>query len=354
MFSRKTSLFGLAATLLAALTSGPALALPLSPGDRLRLFIPGEEGLPEAERLSATYEVNLDGTLKIPYIPPIPVAGREVEDIEAQLAQDLVARGFFQPQSSQLSLQIFEWAPVQVTIAGAVFDPGRVLINQAESKGRDLPASIATVSGDYPPERYLTSALQLVGGIKPNADVRNVRVLRGNREQVVDLSGVFTGSPVDDIPLAAGDQVIVPELAEDQPNLVRPSQITPTTVRVFFSNLAEDNARGNAGTVEQFAYGARFSQAVVAANCVGGKRSVNAKRTAVLIRTDRDTGETVAMERPVESLIKDSGSSEANPFLLPEDSVVCYDSNVQNLAGVFNFLNTVLNPISVIKRIIFE
>ncbi|MCA1991838.1 MAG: polysaccharide export protein [Coleofasciculus sp. S288] len=328
----------------------PSWALPLSPGDRLRLFIPGEEGLPDNERFSATYEVNLDGTLKIPYLAPFPVAGREVSQVEQQIRQALIGGGFFQPQFLRVSLQIFEWAPVQVTIAGAVYDPGRYLINsEEESKGRDLPAAIATVSGDYPPERYLTSAIRLAGGVKPNANLSAIRLIRGGQEQLVDLSGVFTGAPVEDVALIAGDQVIVPEVELAQNDLVRPSQVTPATIRVFLSNLSTPREGANV-QAQEMPYGARFSQAVIAANCVGGRTTTRGRR-AVLVQTDRATGETKTVERSVEDLVRNASDDTVNPYLMRDDSVVCYDSTTTNVTSVFNAIGNILNPINIIRNL---
>lgn len=347
----RSFLLGSMATVAAIVVSAPALALPLSPGDRVRLFIPGEQELPETERFSATYEVNLDGTIKFPYLDPIQAAGREVSQVEQELRQRLIREGFFQPDFLRVSLQIFEWAPVQVTVAGAVFFPGRILINDAGTKGQDLPASIATVSGDYPPGRYITAALNSVGGVRPNADVRNVRLIRGNREEIVDLSGVFTGAPVQDVPLIAGDQLIVPELESFRNEQVRPSQVTPTTIPVFLSNLATPNQGGGTET-QQLPYGSRFSQAVVLARCVGGTRTTNARRRAVLVQTDRITGQTRTIERSVEDLVKESADDTTNPFLMPEDSVVCYDSRITNISGVLNFIGNILNPLNGLRNLI--
>lgn len=330
--------------------STPVRALPLSPGDRLRLFIPGEEGLPDNERFSATYEVNVDGNINIPYLPPLRASGREILELRQNIEQALISGGFFQRDFLRVSLEIFEWAPVQVTVGGAVFYPGRVLINQTESKGRDLPAAIATLSGDYPAERYLTDAIQAVGGVTPNANVEQVRLIRGGQEQQIDLSGVFTGAPVNDVALIAGDQVVVPEVDRTQNQLVRLSQITPNSIRVYLSNLTNPNV--GAPRADELPYGSRFSQAVVAANCLGGSSSINAKRRAVLVQTNRVTGETQTFESRVEDLVKNSSTNpEVNPFLMPEDSVACYDSTATNIGNVFNLIGNIFNPIRALQEI---
>lgn len=327
----------------------PSWALPLSPGDRLRVTIPADEALPESDRFSGIYEVNLDGTIQLPFIDPVSVTGLELNQVRQRLTSILVNEGFFQPNFLRVSVNIVEWAPIQVTVSGAVFEPGRFLINPRQEDGDDPP--IVPLTGDYPPNRYLTVALFNAGGIRPEADILNVRLIRGTQEQVIDLSGVFTGEPIDDIPLIAGDRVIVPQRDIIQSELVRPSQITPELISVFMSNLSVPTF-GGTPQVQQVPYGSRFSQAVVAAKCVGGTTALNAKRRATLLQTDRTTGQTIVLDRSVEELVRQSTDNQDNPFLMPDDGLVCYDSSLTNVASIFNTIGTILNPISGIESLL--
>ncbi len=52
--------------------------LYLSLGDCVRLSIPSEEAIPNAERFSAIYEVKFDRTHQVPYLEPLPATGREL------------------------------------------------------------------------------------------------------------------------------------------------------------------------------------------------------------------------------------------------------------------------------------
>jgi polysaccharide biosynthesis/export protein len=333
----------------------PGVALPLSAGDRLRIQTPSDDQLPAEStfRLSGLYEVNLDGTLQIPFLDPQPAAGLEAAQVEKRLAELLVQRGFFRAESLQLSVRVAQWAPVQVTVAGETFFPGRVLINVLpDSSDNPFPrprAAPLTQAGENPSERYLSAALRQAGGLKPSADIRNIRLIRGKQERVLDLSGIVTGQPVPDVPLVAGDQVIVPKLANLETALVRPSQVTPRTIQVLISNLTQPAARG--GQIVPMEYGTRFSQAVVVAGCVGGAKATNAKRRSTLVQTDRTTGVTRVLDRSVESLMRQSTNDADNPFLMPQDSVVCYDSRVTNATGVVRLLSDVLSPFFLIQRI---
>jgi polysaccharide biosynthesis/export protein len=343
--SLKALLFNL---LFSGLSALPAMALPLSPGDRLEVSIPNDT------YFARVYEVNQDGNLEIPYLGLLPVGGLEPPEVQTKLSEALIEKKFFPPNRLQLSVQVLLWAPVQVSVAGAVFQPGRILINDPS----DPPAitSFSTdsrqVTGSYPVRRYLTVAVRAAGGVLPTADLTQVKLVRNNQEQIVDLSGIFVGSPIVDIPLIAGDQVVVPPSDRFQPELMRPSQITPPGIKVFVSNLtvpATSNATSAVGNQQEgitFPYGARFSQAVISANCAGGIVATNADRKAILIRVDTLSGKTTVVERKVEDLLRNSTSNEDNPPLLPRDGVACYDSDMTNTRDIFRSISELLNPLN--------
>ncbi len=325
----------------------PLSALPLSHGDRIRLLIP------EGELFNGVYEVNTDGTITIPYLAPLPVVGLEIPIIQDLIKTQLITKKYFQPQFLQITVLPLALAPVAVNVSGETFQTGRVLINNrsAEVRAQQLTQS----SGDYAPDRFLTSALRSAGGVMPNADVTKISIIRQNKKLTVDLSGIFTGEPVEDVPLIAGDMIIVPKRDTIDPRIVRPSQITPPGITVFLSNLTVPASSNSSSAIGKdasgFPYGSRFSQAVFAANCVGGTAPTNAPRRAVLVRTDRLSGETVAIDRSVEDLIRNSQDQIANPFLMPQDSVACYDSTVTEVRGVLDFVGDILNPIKLIRDI---
>lgn len=358
MSLNKPAIFLLSAVV-ALLGVSPASALPLSPGDRLRLFIPADSDLPESQRISGLYEVNLDGTLQFPFLDPLPAAGLELPEVEQRLSQTLIEKGLFRASGLRVSIKVFQWAPVQVTISGATFEPGRVLINSQPTNSTSgnqisIPTPIAgtiPVSGNYPPERYLTAAIRLAGGVMPDADIRNIRLVRNNRTQVIDLSGVFSGESERDVPLIAGDQVIVPRLGSMQNDLVRPSQLTPSVVPIFVSNITAPSGAGNTNRATELAYGTRFSNAVVSSGCVGGNIATTGKRRVTLMQTDRTTGKTTVLDQPVETLLRSSTDNTNNPFLMPRDGIVCYDSKRENTTGILRFISDILNPFNTIRGI---
>ena len=138
-------------------------------------------------RLSGLYDVNVDGTLQIPFLEPQPAVGLEVVEVQKKLAEALVSKGYFRAESLELSVSVVSWAPIQVTVAGDTFRPGRVLINAAaeQRSGQEGQTTLAgdVLSGSYAPDRYLSTAIRAAGGLKPSADLQHIRLLRGKQER---------------------------------------------------------------------------------------------------------------------------------------------------------------------------
>lgn len=326
--------------------SEPSLSLPLSPGDRIKVSIP------EGDLFNGIYVVNLDGTVKIPYLEAMSVSGLEPPQVEQALTQSLIEKGLFNPSFVQVNVQVIEWAPVQINVEGATFQPGRILINQR--KPEEL-ANLTQASGDYPPDRFLTVAIRAAGGVLPNADIKHIRLIRNQQESTIDLSGILTGKPIQDLPLIADDQIVIPDAGRFQNELVRPSQITLDGVRVFLSNLTEPASSNSSAAISKdataFVYGSRLSQAVIAGNCAGGARSTNARRHALLVRTDRMTGQTQVVDQPIENLLRKPNDDASNPMLMPDDGIACYDSTVVDVRGIAQLLGNILSPFSLLLNL---
>lgn len=324
--------------------------IPLSPGDRIRLTIPGIGG----EEFTGEYEVNFNGSLEVPFIAPVSVLGLTAPEVEARLRDRLLQEQLFLPSQLRISVQVLDYAPVQIAINGEVFEPGRILLSRETALLADVEGQVVELPGDYPLERYLTSALKAIGGVKPTADVSKVQVLRGTRSAVVDLSGIFSGTSVTDFPLVSGDQITIPNAGVFQRALVRPSQITPDSVDLYVSNVTQPGGGSVlSGTdninVASFKYGTNLAQALVSARCVGGTPSTNANRRALLIQTDKETGSLTTSEYSVNDLIVESAqTSEENPFLMPNDAFACYDSRNTNLRGILGTVVDFINPLNLL------
>jgi polysaccharide export outer membrane protein len=326
----------------------PAWGLPLSAGDRVKVTIP------EGEEFSGIFEINLNGELELPYVRGLQVTGLEPQQVEQRIHQALVKQGYFQPSFLKVSVNVVQWAPVEVFVSGSTFQPGRVLINEwSDAEQTQAPVQL---SGQAPFKRFLSAAIRQAGGVTPTADVRSVELIRGDRRQKIDLSGIFTGEPFKDLPLIAGDRVVIPDAGTIDPMIVRPSQITPVGVKIFISNLtvpAAGNAVAGIGRdATSFPYGSRFSQAVVSGNCAGGALWTNARRRAILVTTEPQTGKTRVLERNVEDLLRRSTDNRSNPYLMANDAVACYDSGVTNFRDVLGLIRDIVVPGALIYDVI--
>lgn len=318
----------------------PAKSLPLSPGDRVKITIP------EGEEFSGIFEINLNGELELPYLRNVLAAGLEPNQLQRRIQHHLVSQGFFQPSFLKVSVSIVQWAPVEVFVSGATFQPGRVLINEwSDAEQTQAPVQ---QSGQAPFNRFLSVAIRQAGGLLPTADVSAVELIRGSQRQVINLSGIFSGEPLKDVPLIAGDHVVVPDGGRLNPVIVRPSQITPAGVKIFISNLtvpASSNATSAIGRdATSFPYGSRFSHAVVSGNCTGGTMLTNAHRRAVLVRTDTPSGKTTRLDVGVEELLQQASGNARNPYLMPNDAIACYDSAAINFRDVVRLIGEIIAP----------
>jgi polysaccharide export outer membrane protein len=70
-------------------------------------------------------------------------------------------------------------------VTGAVFQPGRILINDRPVARQAQQQTQQT--GDYPTGRYLSAALKGAGGIRPDADIKCIRLIRQGKHQTIDL-----------------------------------------------------------------------------------------------------------------------------------------------------------------------
>lgn len=298
----------------------------------------------EDETFNGDYVISRDGTLKLPFLPPIRAQGRTAAQIEDDISAKLLAEDFY-AERPRLSVRAADFASVTVGVSGAVFEPKAVEIGGVP--GDQVDSRRQGALGASTEARNLSAALRAAGGVRPDADISAVEVRRGSSVFRLDMRGVFEGQNAVDIMLLTGDQVNVPSRGCFQEDLMRPSPISPPGVTMFLSNLTQP-ATGNAISaigreVREFPYGTRYLQAVVDTNCVGGARATSAHRSSVLFSRNPVTQVSVVIERRIEDLLRRADRDDYDPFLLPGDAIACYDSTITNLGevgrliGAFNY-----------------
>jgi polysaccharide export outer membrane protein len=309
-----------------------------SAGDRFNLVVYGN---PE---MSGDYVINADGTVMLPFAGPVNAVGLTNAELTSRIEGAFVRGGIFLPGGVKLAVRTVLFAPVNVTVAGAVFFPGRHTIGGI--KDSDKLDRMMTKFGDNPLERFVPAALRAAGGIRPDADISRVLVHRHGKTMTLDWRGAFTGAPVDDLPLIDGDHVQVEEAGCFQSALIRPSQITPPGIRISFSNLASP-VYSNAGSLQvsqSVPYGSRLLQGLIQANCVGGSYTTNAHRYAVLITRNPKTQQTEVIQRSIEELVRSAARDAINPFLMPDDAIACYEGSMGEFREVLNLLQAAVLP----------
>ena len=143
-----------------ALIPASSLALPLSPGDRIKITIP------EGEEFSGIFEVNIDGKLEIPYLPPLQAAGLEPEQIRGNLRLTRNGRTSLHDLSGILSGRPFQDVPV---IAGDQIEvPSTGAVNPALVRPlRVRRMALISALGVMPPACFRDVDRKRLGGYWP-------------------------------------------------------------------------------------------------------------------------------------------------------------------------------------------
>ncbi|BCO09724.1 sugar ABC transporter substrate-binding protein [Desulfolithobacter dissulfuricans] len=156
----------------------------IGPGDKLRIRIWGN-----GQDAAYTGTVRRDGTIDVPQIGIIPVAGTpfgKLEDVFRSEAEKYI-------QGINLSVSLAELRSVEIYVIGEVSRPGLHLV---------------------PPFSTVIGGLISGGGVKKSGSLRTIKLFRdGTLVQVVDLYTLLLyGSREQDLPLQDGDVLFVPRI----------------------------------------------------------------------------------------------------------------------------------------------
>lgn len=306
--------------------------------------------IPDGKEFIGDYTIGPDGTISLPYIRGLGAAGHSEASLERRIRGALVRNQLFSRELARVAVRVVHYAAIRIRVQGAVFQPGSHTINEA--KGQTSEADVALKAGrtfgGSTIRRTLTAALRVAAGVRPDADISQVELNRRGRRYVLDMRGVLTGERVVDPVLEDGDEIRVPSRHCFQPELVRPSQITPRGIRIYVSKI---HFGADARYDEKIPYGLRLLQAAVVASCIGGPKPTRGHREIVLVSTNPVTRRTEVVQRSVETLLRAKERDSINPYLMPDDSVACYDSPAAEAADLATILNTILTPVKTIRSI---
>ncbi|MEM9806136.1 MAG: SLBB domain-containing protein [Cyanobacteria bacterium P01_D01_bin.56] len=207
-------------------------------------------------------------------------------------------------------------APISVAVVGEVFRPGTYNYASRASSSQSVVGNNASVQ--QPGRLTVTRALQLAGGVKPMADLRQVQVkrtMRSGESRIIDLNLwqlVEAGDRGQDLILQEGDTILVPtdfNATPDQIGILTATNLSPDSIAV--------NVVGEVESPGPVAVDANttLNQAVLAA---GGFNN-RAKEKVALIRLNPDGSVT---QRAIEVDLAQGLDDERNPILQHNDIVV--------------------------------
>lgn len=301
----------------------------LSRGDMVEVLVETDD------TFSGRFEVSRDGSLKLPHLSSVAAHSRSTSEVELDIATQLMKQRFYR-SAPRVSVRVSDFAPARVYVSGAVFEPGAADIGGTSGDDRDKARQEAV--GASTEERSLARALRAAGGVRPDADLSRIAIIREGQRIEIDVRPAIKGRRFADTMLLADDEVEVPSRGCFQEALMKPTSITAPGVKVYMSNLtkpADSNALSAVTKdARELRYGTRFMQAVVGMNCVGGTRMTNANRSAVLFSRNPVTGESIVIERSIEDLLERADRDVLDPYILPGDAIACYDSTVTNIVDV--------------------
>lgn len=228
--------------------------------------------------------------------------------------------------------------PLNIAVVGEVYRPGPYTVSATARTGAAGETGQTAGGGDRPPT--ITRAIQVAGGIRPQADIRRIQVRRMTRtgaEKVIDIDLwklLQTGDINQDLILQDRDTVVIPmakEIPTAEAMQIAAASFSPDTIRV--NVVGEVKQPG----VLRVPPNTPLNQAILAA---GGFNVRAFKRSVELVRLNTDGTVT---RRSVRLDLDKGVDEDGNPALRNDDIVIV---NRSALATVSDNLNAVITPIN--------
>lgn len=149
--------------------------------------------------------VRPDGYASFPGAGQVFVAGRTLDEVTTQLERQL-SRLVKQPQ---VTMNVATMQAPVIYVSGAVTKPGRVEFSKTSGHDEGIVNGGAGSATDL----RLSHVLSQAGGVRLNADLSDISILRDGQTRRVNLWPLLeSGQSSGDILLKAGDSVHIPEL----------------------------------------------------------------------------------------------------------------------------------------------
>jgi polysaccharide export outer membrane protein len=192
--------------LLAQRTASARSSRTIAPGDRLNIKVAN------VDQLNGDFTVANDGTISLPLVGDITVAGKRDVDVAEILRSRLAAQYL---QAPQVLVSVAGYQGQRVAVIGAVRTPGFYDIEGQNETILDLITRAGGVSGTAGPKVYFPPAEGRGPKIEPvvlsSTDSDLGAALNGRNPVEIDLSDLYQGRPVAalSIPVRDGDLIAV-------------------------------------------------------------------------------------------------------------------------------------------------
>ena len=174
----------------------------LGAGDRIQMDI---FNVPEYSGPNGQHQIQADGSLSLPLIGSLSVAGMTLEQA-SNAVKERYGKYLKRPW---ITLKLLAPRPLQIAIAGEINRPGAYTISSAAG-----PGGTAEQIGTQMPT--ISRALRMAGGITQSADVRQIKIRRPQRngpEQIINIDLwelLQAGDLRADVTLRDGDTIFIP------------------------------------------------------------------------------------------------------------------------------------------------
>lgn len=287
----------------------------LGAGDQIRVDVF------DAPEYTGDYQVLPDGTVSLPMVGVVSIAGLSLEGA-AEVISGRLGSILRRPITT---VQLVAARPIAVAIAGEINRPGAYTITTEDMAGTPT----------------ITKAIQLAGGITQRANIRDIQVLRvdpqtQNPTQVVTANLwqlLKEGRLEEDIALQNGDRILIPEAVlpdHSERSVLSTSNIAPATMTI--NVVGEVGQPGSLNVPSNIL----LNQAILSA---GGFSRRARKGRVELVRLNPNGSVT---KQDIEVDLSADADSPANPPLQPNDTVIV---NRSTFTQVTDTLSQAVRPL---------
>ncbi|MDY7021908.1 MAG: SLBB domain-containing protein, partial [Cyanobacteriota bacterium] len=246
-------------------------------------------------------------------------------------------------QLRSTSFSASQTQPLNIAIIGEVFRPGPYTVTGNARTGQAGVPGGASTTASTPPT--VTRAIQVAGGVKPKADIRQIQIRRVSNSGIAQTITVNLwellkeGDAAQDTILQEGDTVFVPTAAEVKPeevSQIAEASFAPNTIRV---NIVGEVRRP--GLVE-IPPNTPLNEALLR---TGGFNSRANEGSVELIRYNLDG---TVEQRRIEVDFAQNANEEANPILSNNDVIIVTPSTLANISDT---VDKVISPLNRIRSL---